>query len=151
LKAHLCLFLSIVHHSTVRLQLIMSSKPYTQGQTCAPLQRKKLSFLDRFLTLWIFLAMAIGVGTRALHPRLCRIREQFSERDDKHSHRHRVDHHDVSRHWRRFATKNWARSSATERVLGLSLLQNWLIGPALMFVLAIVFLRGEPAYMRGLS
>jgi arsenite transporter len=39
----------------------MSNTPYTQGQVCAPAARKKLSFLDRFLTLWIFLAMAIGV------------------------------------------------------------------------------------------
>ena len=79
-----------------RSRSMMANILATEGQVCAPQQRKHLSFLDRWLTLWIFLAMAIGVAVGHFVPGCAALCESLSGGDDQHSDRHRIDRDDVS-------------------------------------------------------
>lgn len=118
-------------------------------QNTQVIARKQLGFIDRYLTVWIFLAMIIGVGLGYLSPETTKFVHSLSSGTTNIPLAIGL----ILMMYPPFAKVKFSKLAGIfqqGKILGLSLLMNWIIGPILMFLLAITFLQNQPEYMIGL-
>ena len=110
---------------------------------------KKLSFLDRYLTLWIFLAMAVGVGVGALLPAVPAFIGQFTTGTTNIP----IAIGLIAMMYPALCKVRYEElgdAMRDKKALGLAMLMNWIVAPSVMFLLAITMMRSHPEYMTGL-